>query len=159
VDLNRPRINWGRPFDKAAQDPMNTHSFFFSFDPVLPRRASKPASGAPPSWGAARSQKNSCSPRLHCAESSCVVLSKSLRRHGRSGRDWPDLWRCRTSAHVTPEAVHQEGHHNAPAVPHRCKVPCPLWPHSRSPGRRIVESPRGRRRSRRLQLSSRRFCD
>src|SRR5215831_14320986 len=36
---------------QSAQDPMNTHSFFFSFDSVLPGEASKPASGGLPSWG------------------------------------------------------------------------------------------------------------
>src|SRR5215469_863285 len=41
----------GSSVRQSAQDPMNTHSFFFSFDSVLPGEASKPASGGLPSWG------------------------------------------------------------------------------------------------------------
>src|SRR5215469_6440790 len=47
----------GSSVRQSAQDPMNTHSFFFSFDSVLPGEASKPASGGLPSWGRPSLQK------------------------------------------------------------------------------------------------------
>ena len=51
MDLNRPIIRWGGPFDESTQDPMSTHSFFFSFESALPERDPRPASGGLTSLG------------------------------------------------------------------------------------------------------------
>ena len=75
---------------RSTQGPMDRPSFLLFVRAVLPEREPRK-----PVWAGSRgwwsgSQKTSCSPRLHCAEWSCVVLSDSPRHHNGSGRDWPD---------------------------------------------------------------------
>ena len=83
---------------RSTQAPMDRPSFLLFVRAVLPERAPEAPSGRAPEVGGQVLTKTSCSPRLHCAEWSCVVLSDSPRHHNGSGRDWPDKSATRRSA-------------------------------------------------------------
>jgi hypothetical protein len=55
----------------------------------LTHRDAEAPSGRAPEVGGQALQNNSCCPRLHCTEWSCVVLCSSSHRPNGSGRDWP----------------------------------------------------------------------
>jgi|ERR1035441_6422773 hypothetical protein len=79
---------------------MDRPSFLLFVRAVLPVRAPEAPSGGLLRLGSQVFTEASCSPRLHCAEWWCVVLSDWPRHHGGSGRDWPYKSACRTSAFV-----------------------------------------------------------
>ena len=63
--------------------------FFFSFELSYQRDPSKAVWAGLRGWWSG-THKTPCSPRIHCAEWSCVVLNDSPRRHNGAGRDRPD---------------------------------------------------------------------
>jgi len=71
----------------VTRDPINRAQFFFSFESDLPASPWGPLSVRASKVGDQVQPKNSCGPRLHCAQSSWAVLYDSPRRHSRSGRD------------------------------------------------------------------------
>ena len=70
---------------------MSRPSFFFSFEPALPERAPRPASGGLPSWERPGIRKAIEVPVIIVQDESWLLLNDSPRHHTRSGRDWPDM--------------------------------------------------------------------
>ena len=88
---------------------MDRPSFLLFVRAVLPVRAPEAPSGGLLRLGSQVFTEASCSPRLHCAEWWCVVLSDWPRHHGGSGRDWPDKSATRPSGRLAPVLARQTG--------------------------------------------------
>src|SRR5215472_8360774 len=86
-------VSWS--LTESQRDPdRKAQAVLFSFE--LPyARALEPALGRCFEVRRQLSSESSCGVRLHCAEWSGAGVSDCRRRHTKSGRDWPDLWRCR----------------------------------------------------------------
>ena len=83
---------------RSAQGPMDRPSFLLFVRAVLPVKAPEARFWRAPEVGGQVLTKTSCSPRLHCAEWWCVVLSDWPPHHNGSGRDWPYKSATRTKA-------------------------------------------------------------
>jgi hypothetical protein len=85
---------------RVSQDPMDTASFFFSFESDLPGTL-RLLSGGAPEVGGQVSQKTLAVPVFIVQNESCLFSNDSPCHHTRSGRDWPAMWGYRT---LTPSA-------------------------------------------------------
>lgn len=83
-------LSLGSSVGRSTRTRVDRPFFLLFVRAVLPEKAPEAQTGRSPEVGGQVLTRTSCSPRLHCAEWSCVVLGDSPRHHNGSGRDWPD---------------------------------------------------------------------